>query len=96
MESLVTEAEKEMRLESLFGKEYWGEDGLWTYTVQNNQSDDGKERDEITFQDIVNWHPLVKKWDAAVDAEIERAGIDTKRFEGAEWERGRLGASDAG
>lgn len=93
IKNIVIEAEKDLRLESVFGKEYWGEDGVWRYTVQGDQSDGGEKNDEISIQDIVHCHPLVKKWDAAVDAEMKRAGVNSKRFEGPEWERGRLEAS---
>ena len=81
---LGKEAREQLTLDKIFGREWWGEDGIWKYEVQ------GKE-EEVTFPEVVNAHPLVKKWVEKVEQEIEIAGIMVGRFQGREWEEGRVG-----
>ena len=79
---------QELGLENLFGREWWGEDGIWKYQVKPR--DDGiPTESDTTFEDIVKSHPLVAKWDVLAEQEIVKAGIKQDRFEGAEWEAGR-------
>lgn len=79
----MRKAREELGIESVFGKEWWGEDGVWRYEVHG-------EVEDVTFEEVVRWHPLMKKWSANVEEEIERAGVRRGRFEGVEWEKGRL------
>ena len=81
---LGKEARGQLTLEKLFGREWWGEDGIWKYEVQ------GKE-EEVTFPKVVNAHPLVRKWVERVEQEMKTAGIKVGRFQGREWEEGRVG-----
>ncbi|KAK4227578.1 hypothetical protein QBC38DRAFT_187211 [Podospora fimiseda] len=68
IESLLNEARRELSVQSVFGKEYWGEDGIWRYKV------DGGE--EIVFGDVAGQHPLLKKWDGIVRREAAGYGVD--------------------
>ena len=81
---LGKEAREQLTLEKIFGREWWGEDGIWKYEVQ------GKE-EEVTFPEVVNAHPLVRTWVEKVEQEIKIAGIMVGRFQGREWEEGRVG-----
>ncbi|KAF2229538.1 hypothetical protein EV356DRAFT_510813 [Viridothelium virens] len=54
-EAVRAEASKELAVPSLFGRQYFGEDGVWTYDVP------GKE-EEVTFVEIADAHPLIEKW----------------------------------
>ena len=81
---MATEASEELRIEGVFEKEWWGEDGLWRYEVNG-------EGEEVTFEEVVGWHPLVKRWEARVRDEVEGSGVRVGRFEGLEWEKGRVG-----
>ncbi|KAL8829863.1 MAG: hypothetical protein Q9170_005986 [Blastenia crenularia] len=65
---LLVQARKELKLEILFGKDYWGSDGMWAYEVQ------GKE-EEVTFWEVSNQHPVVRKWTMRVRDEVRKAGI---------------------
>ena len=87
---LLGEAEEQLALESVFGKEWWGEDGVWKYEVQTKDGSSGMEEGATSFWDVVDAHPLVVKWTELVKLEMEIAGIQKGRFEGAEWERGRI------
>lgn len=80
----MTEASDELRIEGVFEKEWWGEDGVWRYEVSG-------EGEEVTFEEVVGWHPVVKRWEARVKDEVERSGVRVGQFEGLEWEKGRVG-----
>ena len=86
---LVGEARKELSIEGIFGKDWWGEDGVWRYEVV------GKE-EEVLFQEVVDAHPLLRKWEGVVEEEVERAGVRVGVFEGEEWESGRVGDGEKG
>ena len=75
---LVREAREELKTESVFGREWWGEDGIWRFEVKG----DGEE--EITFEDVAGQHPLVVKWEEIVLKEIETWGIDLDIMAGDE------------
>jgi len=64
------EARTELGLQSLFGKEYFGEDGIWGFEVQ------GEGEGEVTFRDVADAHPLVKKWVDEVDGLKKKFGVE--------------------
>ncbi|EPE31934.1 hypothetical protein GLAREA_12016 [Glarea lozoyensis ATCC 20868] len=71
LEVLVKEGREELRTESLFGAEWWGEDGIWKYDVPG-------EGGEVVWEDVAKAHPLVVKWEGIVDEEVKRWGLDLK------------------
>ena len=85
---LVKEVRETLAIENIFGREWWGEDGIWKYEVQ------GKE-DEVTFREVVDAHPLVRRWVDKVDEEMKIAGVKVGRFTGREWEEGRVSNGEA-
>lgn len=85
---LVKEAKWQLAIENIFGKEWWGEDGIWKYDVQ------GRE-EEVTFREVVDAHPVVKKWVERVGHEMKNAGVKLGRFQGRQWEDGRVGDREA-
>jgi hypothetical protein len=87
-ETLLKKGREELKVEKVFGKEYWDKDGIWTYEVTS-------EGDEATFREVAEQHPVMKIWYEKVREEMGRAGIKLGRFEGSEWEAGRVG-DDAG
>lgn len=70
MDRLMGDARKELRTESVFGREWWGEDGIWRFEVP------GEGEGEVTFVDVAGAHPLVTKWEKVVEGEVERWGLD--------------------
>ncbi|KAF2773835.1 hypothetical protein EJ03DRAFT_263822 [Teratosphaeria nubilosa] len=56
------EAEEELKLERLFGRDYFGEDGIWLYHVPGAEDDSN----DTTFGKIADAHPMVAKWSAVV------------------------------
>lgn len=65
---VLKQAREELKVEKVFGKEFWLGDGTWRYEVE-------KEGD-IIFADVADAHPLVKKWSEVVEGEVRRWGID--------------------
>ncbi|KAL2065356.1 hypothetical protein VTL71DRAFT_3026 [Oculimacula yallundae] len=72
---LLEEAMRELDTRSVFGGEYWGEDGIWKFEVEKG---DG----EVLFPDVAAAHPLVKKWQEVVDREVRRWGLDLGIMDG--------------
>jgi hypothetical protein len=77
VEGLWAEAKKELSTGSVFGREWWGEDGIWKFEVEGEG--EGKE---VTFPDVAGAHPLVRKWEGVVEKEVERWGLDLGIMEG--------------
>ncbi|KAI4177105.1 MAG: hypothetical protein LQ343_000587 [Gyalolechia ehrenbergii] len=65
---LLIQARRELKVENLFGKEYLGSDGMFAYEVR------GKE-EEVTFWDVADQHPVVRKWLGRVRDEVRKTGI---------------------
>ncbi|CAG8975952.1 hypothetical protein HYALB_00007083 [Hymenoscyphus albidus] len=77
---LWEEGKKELKTESLFAVEWWGEDGIWKYDVPG----ESKEEFDIVFDDVAAAHPLVRKWEAVVEEEVRRWGLDLSLIEDEE------------
>ncbi|KAI9677818.1 MAG: Essential protein Yae1, N terminal [Bathelium mastoideum] len=79
-QEVLARAQTELAVQSLFGLEYFGEEGTWMYEVPD-------EEGEITFDEVVNAHPLVQRWtktirdlavswDVDLDAAVKAAEFD--------------------
>ena len=82
---MLAEAREALKLEKVFGREWWKEDGVWRYAVE----EDGKEG-EVTFEEVADKHPLVGEWVEMVKREMERLRVKQGRFEGEDWEKGSV------
>lgn len=80
-EKLLAAARSDFNIKSIYAEEYWAADGTWKYDVQ---SSDEKEEGEILFSHVADAHPLIQKWSATVEAQVERWGIDRNILEGVE------------
>ncbi|KAI7507563.1 hypothetical protein KC347_g6814 [Hortaea werneckii] len=69
---LLEAAEEELKVENLFGRTYFGEDGIWLYHVPGQERED----EETTFEKIAAAHPLVCKWTESIFALSEKVGVD--------------------
>jgi len=77
VEKLVSEAKEDLGTRSVFGTDWWGEDGVWKFEVPGEQ--DGKE---VLFPDVAAAHPLVIKWERFVEDEVKRWGLNLEMMEG--------------
>lgn len=75
---LLDVARDELSPRAIFGSTYWAPDGTWIYPVATVAAgNDGDENPEdVLFRDVVEAHPLVSRWRAVVQEEMERWGID--------------------
>lgn len=88
---LLGRAREELGVGSVFGSEYWEADGTWKYEVAGGGGGDGQRQrqrqeeggdegaasdDEVVFADVAAAHPLLRRWEALVQAEVERWGVD--------------------
>ncbi|KAI5208460.1 hypothetical protein AUEXF2481DRAFT_30642 [Aureobasidium subglaciale EXF-2481] len=71
-------ARGELGLQSLFGREWFGEDGIWTFEVE------GVEEEDVTFRDVADAHPVVGKWVAEVEGLKRKFGFEIKARERVE------------
>jgi hypothetical protein len=71
LEKLVVVARHELKTQSVFGAEWWGEDGIWKFEVEGEG--EGKE---VLFPDVANAHPLIRKWEGVVEEEMQRWELD--------------------
>lgn len=67
---LVEEARRELSVVSVFGREFWDEDGTWNYEVGR-----GDEEDTV-FVDVAKAHPLVRKWEGVLAEQARRWRVD--------------------
>jgi hypothetical protein len=77
VEALWVDAKRELTTQSVFGREWWSEDGVWKFEVPGEK--DGKE---VLFTDVAGAHPLVMKWENVVGEEVKRWGLDLGIMEG--------------
>ncbi|KAK5114231.1 hypothetical protein LTR85_010296 [Meristemomyces frigidus] len=69
MRELIEEAKAELCMQSLFGKDHFGEDGIWLYDVP------GQEGEDTTFEQIAEAHPALRKWTLKVCAVSGELGL---------------------
>ena len=80
-EKLLASARSDLNTKAIYAEEYWAPDGTWKYDVQSRAE---KEEGDILFSHVADAHPLIQKWSATVEAEVQRWGIDRNALEGVE------------
>lgn len=99
MKKMLDEARRELGVEQVFAREWWGEDGVWRFEVGEEGREKGEAggggEEEVTLAMVAEEHPLLKSWLERVRAEMVRLRVREGRFEGEEWERGRVGGEVA-
>jgi hypothetical protein len=68
-QELFGKAQTELVVLNLFGKDYFGEDGIWAYDVAGGEED-------IVFEDVANAHPLICRWMRVVEELASAWSID--------------------
>lgn len=71
VQQMLREAEEELQMQRMFGKEYFGEDGIWLYDVPGHEGGD----DESTFEQIAEAHPALRRWTEKVLALSHEVGL---------------------
>lgn len=63
---MVELARGELASKSLYGSDYFGDDGIWKYEVIGEA-----DSDEVTFRIVASNHPLIRKWEGYVTDVLE-------------------------
>ncbi|KAH0382965.1 essential protein-like protein Yae1, partial [Aureobasidium melanogenum] len=63
-------ARQDLGLQSLFAREWFGEDGIWKFEVE------AKDEGEVTFRDVADAHPVIGKWTTETDELKKRFGVE--------------------
>ncbi|TAQ89488.1 hypothetical protein B7494_g2161 [Chlorociboria aeruginascens] len=72
VEVLFIAAKKELSTENVFGRQWWGEDGIWKFEIPG-EKEEGKE---VVFEDVAKAHPVVERWEGIVAEEVTKWGLD--------------------
>ena len=75
--TLWDNAQKQLAIEELLGREWVNEEGIWKWEV------DGID-DEVTFKEVAEQHPVVKKWMDTVTDAAAKFGVDLHTVESAQ------------
>ncbi|KAI9768549.1 MAG: Essential protein Yae1, N terminal, partial [Candelina submexicana] len=73
---ILGDAKQELRMENVFSRDLFGEDGIWIFHVEGRE-DDG----DVTFKDVADAHPVIGKWRKIIEREVEKWGLDLRVFE---------------
>lgn len=68
-------AREALKVEAVFGADYWFPDGTWKFDVVRGASD-ATEPEDIVFEDVANAHPLIREWTAVAEEEARRWGVN--------------------
>ena len=85
---LSGQAKQELDLRNIFGRDFWGDDGIWKYDVLQMEEE---QEGGVTFEKVADAHPLLSKWRIKVEELMGRFEVLEKPFAGEEWEQGRIG-----
>lgn len=88
--SLFKEAQHDLSMEKIFGQEWFGEDGNWKYEVGVSGKLDRVCREDVTFEQVAEQHPIVQIWTRRVREEMLNLGLRDSLIEGEEWEIKRV------
>jgi hypothetical protein len=75
-QALLERARSDLVIESVLGREWVDEEGIWKWNVEGQQGED-----EVTFQEVARHHPVVKAWLGTVADLAERWGVDLDAVE---------------
>jgi hypothetical protein len=67
---LLREADEELKMDKLFSRQYFGEDGVWIYHVPGQENES-----EVTFARIAEAHPVITLWSKRLDELCGRLGV---------------------
>ncbi|KAK7628509.1 hypothetical protein IWX50DRAFT_622674, partial [Phyllosticta citricarpa] len=71
---LLQLAREELDVGSLFGPQYFDEEGIWRFDVDGNE-------DDITFEVVAARHPVVAKWEKTVEQLARDLDLDLWRLD---------------
>lgn len=70
--ALKVKAEEELDMNKIFSSEYFDASGIWKYKV----GVEDEEKEDYSFDEVVDSHPLIAKWVGIVKEEAKLAGLE--------------------
>jgi hypothetical protein len=68
--ALLKEADEELKMDKLFSKQFFGEDGVWIYHIPGQE-----DESEVTFAKVAEAHPVITLWSKRLDGLCGRLGV---------------------
>ena len=90
LEKSLQEMTKELSLENIFDQKWWDEDGSLKGDCSPQHLED--QGAGASTQRLYDMHPLLTKWSLVLKEERRCLHLREGRFQGPEWESGRLEA----
>ncbi|KAF2752312.1 hypothetical protein M011DRAFT_391383, partial [Sporormia fimetaria CBS 119925] len=75
VERMREQAEKELDIAELLGKDYVDEEGVFKWEVR------GEKGEEPTLRDVADQHPVIKRWGETVTELARGWGVDLKKLD---------------
>ena len=67
--TLWEQAQKELAIGEVLGKEWVDEEGIWKWEVSGDE-------EEVTFRDVAEQHPVIRRWNEKVKETASKWGVD--------------------
>jgi hypothetical protein len=83
---LLKEASVDLGMKKVYGEEFFGLDGVWRFDVPGGGSE-GEGEGNVTFRQVADAHPLLKKWIGVVRELAQRMELDLEVLGREEGER---------
>lgn len=72
----LDEARRDLAVSSIFSRDYFDQDGVWTFPVQGRDDDD----DDVDFERVSLAHPMIAKWQTRLPSLAGAAGLELAPF----------------
>lgn len=79
------QAQEELKVERLLGRDFFGPDGIWLYEVPGQDANDDEL--QATFQDVADAHPVLKIWRQRIQNLTHSVGLSLRLTEGMQKRR---------
>ncbi|KAI4165284.1 MAG: hypothetical protein LQ342_001152 [Letrouitia transgressa] len=78
VQTLVQEAREQLKVERIFGKEFWKSDGTWGYDAgeMKGLEEQGDNSADLTFWEVADRHPAIRFWMQRLGDEMRKVGLD--------------------
>ena len=77
MQVLLQEAREQLKVERIFGKEFWESDGTWRYEAgeMGKLGENGEGDEDVTLWVVADRHPTISVWLQRVREESSNVGL---------------------
>ncbi|KAL9039094.1 MAG: hypothetical protein Q9214_005017 [Letrouitia sp. 1 TL-2023] len=77
VQTLVQEAREQLKVERVFGKEFWKSDGTWGYDAGEMKGlEEQGDSADLTFWEVADRHPAISFWMQRLRDEMSKVGLE--------------------